>query len=93
MNTAFIPVLHKKALKDLIGIILKDETRIKIDRKDKNEILVIFEDNVWIINKEDLSITYFKYYPSISIWIPKENVIQFFNEPGYNIKKLEEFIK
>lgn len=45
MNSAFIPVLHKQAIKSLLKVINLD-SKIKIKRSDKNEIFVLFEDEV-----------------------------------------------
>lgn len=91
MNSAFIPVLHKMAIDELIKI-ADNTSKIKIDRSDKNEVLVIMEGKVWLIDKFDYSISFYQYNPSISIWVPSKNVNQYFNEAGYDIKKLEKFI-
>ena len=92
MNSAFIPVLHKQAIESLLNKIELD-SKIKIKRSDKNEIFVLFEDEVWLIDLISKGINYYKYNTSISVWVPYENIIQFCNEPGFDIKLYDEFLK
>ena len=92
MNSAFIPVLHKQAIESLLKVINLD-SKIKIKRSDKNEIFVLYEDEVWIIDLISKGINYYKHKPSISVWVPYENIIQFCNEPGFDIKLYDEFLK
>nr|DAF95736.1 MAG TPA: hypothetical protein [Myoviridae sp. ctCo31] len=93
MNSAFIPVLHKQAIESLLKVINLD-SKIKIKRSDKNEIFVLYEDEVWLIDLISKGINYYKYnHPSISVWVPYENIIQFCNEPGFDIKLYDEFLK
>ena len=92
MNSAFSPVLHKQAIESLLKVINLD-SKIKIKRSDKNEIFVLFEDEVWLIDLISKGINYYKYNPSISVWVPYENIIQFCNEPGFDIKLYDEFLK
>ena len=76
-NNAFIPVLHKSALKSLLKVI-KLDSKIKINRQKQHEIFIMYEDEVWILDKDSKGFSYYKYNPSISIWASYENVIQFF---------------
>ena len=81
-NNAFIPGLHKSALKSLLKVI-KLDSKIKINRQKQHEVFIMYEDEVWILDKD----------PSISIWASYENVIQFFNEPGFNISDYDKIFE
>lgn len=85
-----IPYLHKKAIELLLDLI-ENTNKIKIIKE--NETLVIFEDNFFLI-KKDLSFEYYKYDPSISVYIPRYNLDYFLIDSNKDINKFKkEYIK
>lgn len=82
-----IPYLHKKAI-ELLFDLIENTNKIKIIKE--NETLVIFEDNFFLINKKDLSFEYYKYDPSISVYIPRYNLDYFLTDSNKNIDKFKK---